>query len=121
MADFTYDSFGETPIIWWKYMDNIFFIWKHEEECLKQFSSNNKINTQYSKEHIKFLDLNIRLVDAELMADLFVKPFDSNQFLNPSPAYPYHCKKEIPCIQALRLTRIYSENGAFAKYCHNFE
>ena len=78
MADFTYDSFGETPIIWWKYMDNIFFIWKHEEECLKQFSSNNKINTQYSKEHIKFLDLNIRLVDAELMADLFVKPFDSN-------------------------------------------
>ena len=37
------------------------------------------------------------------MTDLFVKPFDTNQFLDPSPSHPYHCKKGISYIHALRL------------------
>ena len=50
----------EKPIIWWRYIDNIFFlIWKHREESVEKFV--NKLNSfhltieftaEYSKETI---------------------------------------------------------------------
>ena len=88
------------PMIWWRYIDDFFFIWEHGEESLEKFL--NKLNSfhptikftvKYSKETIKFLDVNIRLVwgGGELMTDLFVKPTDTHQFLDPSSSHPYHC------------------------------
>ena len=97
-------------MIWWRYIDETLFIWEHGEESLEK--SLNKLNTfhptinfiaEHSKEEINFLDVNIRLVEGELMTDLFVKPTDTHQFLDPSSSHPYHCKKGIPCNQALRL------------------
>ena len=44
------------------------------------------------------------------MADLFVKPTDTHQLLDPSSSQLYHCKKGIPQSQALRLNRIFSDN-----------
>ena len=51
----------EKPIIWWRYIDNIFFlIWKHREESVEKFV--NKLNSfhltieftvEYSKETIR--------------------------------------------------------------------
>ena len=41
------------------------------------------------------------------MTDLFVKPNDTHQFLDPSSSHPYHCKKGMSCSnKALRLKRI---------------
>ena len=49
------------PLIWWRYVDDIFFIWEHEEESLEKFL--NKLNSfhptikftaEYSKEAINF-------------------------------------------------------------------
>ena len=100
----------EKPMIWWRYIDEIFFVWEHGEESLENFL--NKLNTfhqtikftaEYSKEAINFLDVNVRLVEGELMTDLFVKPIDTHQFLDPSSSHSYHCKKGIPYSQALRL------------------
>ena len=31
------------PSVWWRYIDDIFFIWKHGEESLKEFI--NEINS----------------------------------------------------------------------------
>ena len=73
------------PMIWWRYIDDIFFIWEHGEESLENFL--NKLNSfhptikftaEYSKETIYFLDVNIRLVGGGLMTDLFVKPTDTH-------------------------------------------
>ena len=108
--------------------DEIFFIWEHGEESLEKFL--NKLNSfhptikftaEYSKETINFLDVNIRLVEGELMTDLFVKPTDTHQFLDPSSSHPYHCKKGIPYSQALRLNRICSDNESFDKCCNDLE
>ena len=105
-----------------------FFIWEHGEESLEKFL--NKLNSfhptikftaEYSKETINFLDVNIRLVEGELMTDLFVKPTDTHQFLDPSSSHPYHCKKGIPYSQALRLNRICSDNESFDKRCSDLE
>ena len=80
-----------------------------------------KFTAEYSKEAIKFLDVNVRLVEEELMADLSVKPTDTHQFLDPSFSHPYHCKKGIPYSQALRLNRICSDNESFDKRCNDLE
>ena len=55
------------------------------------------------------------------MTDLFVKPTDTHQFLDPSSSHPYHCKKGIRYSQALRLNRICSDNGSFDKRCNDLE
>ena len=53
-------------MIWWMYIDDIFFIWEHGEEPLEKFL--NKLNTfyplinctgEYSKETINFIDASI--------------------------------------------------------------
>ena len=82
------------------------------------FHSTIKFTAEYSKEEVIFLDLNIKLIDGELKTDLFVKPTETHQFLDPTSCHPYHCKKGIPYSQALRLNRICSDNETFDR-CHN--
>ena len=50
--------------IWWRYTDDIFFIWKHDKESFKEFI--NEINSfhptiefiaDWSKEKVNFLDV----------------------------------------------------------------
>ena len=64
-----------------------------------------KFTAEYSEEEVNFLDLNIKLINGELKTDLFVKPTDTHQFLDPTSSHSYHCKKGIPYSQALRLNR----------------
>ena len=93
------NDFEEKPTIWWRYIDNIFFIWEHGEEPLEKlntFHPTIKFTAEYSKEAISFLDVNVRLVEGKLVIDLFVKPTDTHQVLDPSSSHPYHCKKGIP-------------------------
>ena len=60
-------------MIWWRYIDETFFIWEHGEESLrdaidqvKLFHPTIKFTAEYSKEEVNFLDLNIILIDREL-------------------------------------------------------
>ena len=102
------ENFWKKPTIWWSYIDDIFFIWEHDEESLRVFIDQVnlfhptiKFAAEYSKEEVNFLDLNIKLIDGELKTDLFAKPTDTHQFLDPTSSRPYHCKKGIPYSQAL--------------------
>ena len=85
------EVFEKKPMIWWRYIDDIFFIWEHGEESLRDFIDQVnlfhptiKFNARYSKEEVNLLDLNIKLIDGELKIDLFVKPTDTHQFLDPT-------------------------------------
>ena len=80
-----------------------------------------KFTAKYSKEEVKFLDLNMKLMDGELKTDLFVKPTDTPQFLDPTSPHPDYCKKGIPNSKALRLNRICSDNEKFDKRCNDLE
>ena len=113
---------------WWMYIDDIFFIWEHGEESLRVFIDQvnlfhptMKFTAEYSKEEVNFSDLNVKLVDGELKTDLFVKLTDTHQFLDLTSSHPYHCKKEIPYSQALRLNIICSDNENFDKRCNDLE
>ena len=122
------ESFEKKPIIWWRYIDDIFFKWEQGEESLKafieqvnMFHSTIKFTAEYSKEEVNFLDVNIKIIDREFKTDLFVKPTDTYQFLDPTSCHPYHCKKGIPYSQALRLKRICSDDETFDISCNDLE
>ena len=111
-------------MIWWRYIDNIFFNWEHGEESLEKFLS--KLNSihptitftaEYSEKKSNFLDVNIRLLGGA--RDRFAA--DADQFFDPTSSQPYHCKKGIPYSQALRLSRICSDNEIFDKCCNELE
>ena len=60
------NAFEEKPMIWWRYIDDIFFIWEHGEESLEiflnklnSFHSTIKFTAEFSKETIEFLDVNV--------------------------------------------------------------
>ena len=62
------NTFHLKPWVWWRYIDDVFMIWEHGEESLKEsFSHLNKIdhNIQfenpptYSLQTVNFLDVKV--------------------------------------------------------------
>ena len=116
------------PYLWWRYIDDIFFLWEHGEEKLKGFREHLnekhptiKFTAEWSKTSINFLDVTVSLVGGNITTDLYVKPTDSHQYLHSSSCHPYHCKKGIPYSQALRLNRICSDPNSFDIRCNDLE
>ena len=116
------------PYLWWRYIDDIFFLWEHGEEKLKGFIEHLnekhptiKFTAEWSKTSINFLDVTVSLVGRNITTDLYVKPTDSHQYLHSSSCHPYHCKKGIPYSQALRLNRICSDPNSFDIRCNDLE
>ena len=86
--------------IWRRYIDDIFLIWEHAEECLKLFLEkiNNihpeiKFMTDWSYSSVSFLDVKVIMKDRKIITDFYVKPTDTHQYFDSSSCYPYHCEK----------------------------
>ena len=116
------------PSVWWRYIDDIFMLWQHGEDKLKEFIEylNNchptiKFTYETSPKSINFLDINVIRVGNRLVSDLYVKPTDTHQYLHATSCHVYHIKKSIPYSQTLRLNRICSEQSFFDKRCNELE
>ena len=116
------------PYLRWRYIDDIFFLWEHGEEKLKEFIEHLnekhptiKFTAEWSQTSINFLDVTVSLIGGKINTDLYVKPTDSHQYLHSSSCHPYHCKKGIPYSQALLLNRICSDPSSFDKRCNDLE
>ena len=68
-----------------------------------------KFTAERSKTSIYFLDVTVSLIKEVAKTDLYVKPTDSHQYLQPSLCQPFHCKKCTPYSQTLKLNCICSE------------
>ena len=87
------------PLIWLRYIDDIFFIWIHGEKELEKFMSsfdsftpNLKFTYESSKKDISFLDLKVSLTKGKLSTDLHIKATDCHQYLHYSSGHPEHTK-----------------------------
>ena len=116
------------PRIWWRYIDNIFFVWEHGEDSSKQFIEilnachpPIKFTAEWSKEVINFLDVNVRLRNRQLESGLHIKLTNTHQFLDSISCHPYHCKKSISYSQALRYNRICSDDEMLDQRCNKLE
>lgn len=108
------------PWVWWRYIDDIFFIWTSDEASLKAFINHInsfhrtiKFTSEYSTKDTHFLDVKVLKTDVGLTTDLFVKPTDKHQYLHSTSCHPRHCKTSIAYSQALRLRRICSNDSDF--------
>ncbi|MEO0684792.1 MAG: hypothetical protein AAFY76_07015, partial [Cyanobacteria bacterium J06649_11] len=121
-------SFSLQPMVWWRYIDDIFFLWEHGKESLELFLEHLnqghptiKFTAEFSNTEINFLDVKASLSEDRLTTDLFVKPTDTHQYLSADSCHPTHCKTSIPYSQALRLNRICSETSDFDRRCNELE
>jgi hypothetical protein len=116
------------PWIWWRYIDDVFFIWNQGEESLhtflnhiNSFHSTIKFTSEFSHNQVNFLDVTIRKENNTLTTDLYTKPTDTHQYLHSSSCHPYHCKSGIAYSQALRLRRICANDSDFSQHARELK
>ena len=89
------------PLVWWRYIDDVFMIWPHGEEKLNEFvnllnSSHEtiKFTHEVSPSKINFLDATVLLHNNSIATDLHVKSTDTHQYLLSSSGHPNHIKSQ---------------------------
>ena len=128
LQDIIFNFFVEKRLVWWCYIDDIFMIWQHGEEKLKEFLKilnsfhpTIKFTARYSLDKVNFLDVEVICSGNKLLTDLYIKSTNTHQYLEFSSCHVYHSKKSIPYRQVLRFNRICSENRFFDKRCNQLE
>ena len=100
------------PNLWWRYRDDVFEVWTHGEEKLREFT--DYINTLYPtiKFILVFLDislnvlvLTLKLENGFITTDVYSKPTDSHLYFPFDSSHPAHCKWAVPYGVTLRLHR----------------
>ena len=101
------------PLVWFRYTDDIFYIWTHGNNKLEKFlddlnSFDNNVTFTHdsSKDNAIFLDLILKLSKGCLTTDLHVKDTDRHQYLHFNSPHSDHTKRSIIYSQALRLAKI---------------
>ena len=90
------------PMVWFRYIDHIVFVWTHGEQETQRFLQglnkshpNLKFTNVSSKEKISFLDLSANLINGNLYTGLHTKATDCHQYLEYTLSHPEHTKKSI--------------------------
>ena len=82
------------PVVWQRYIDDIFFVWTHVEKELHKFMEdlNNhqpKFTYTFIKNCVPFLDLDVQLSRSELTTYLHINIHIS--LTPPKPYQAFHC------------------------------
>ena len=104
-------TYTPKPLLWKRYIDDIFMIWPHGQESLNEFVKhlNNshktiKFTTESSTSHVNFLDITVSINNnREIVTSLYTKPTDSHNYLLYSSEHPRHLLRGIPYSQFLRV------------------
>ena len=117
------------PYIWMRYIDDIFFIWQHDEKSLNDFinfcdnysaskkmKSNIRFETNSSTESVNFLDVKVSIKGEKIHTSLYTKPTDAHLYLNAKSCHPRHVIKNLPKGQFIRVRRICSEETDFDRH-----
>ena len=113
------------PLVWLRYIDDIFAIWTYGEDKFKDFMlyinsihSSYQFTCNYSKECVQLLDVSVSVNNTgNITTDLYVKPTDTQQYLMATSCHPNHTKCSIPNGQALRILRICSSKESAKIRC----
>ena len=108
------------PLIYFRYIDDIFGIWTGSEEGLNQFhnTANNihkriKLEMSTSKQTINFLDVKVYLKEDKYETTIYSKPTDKHLYLHKKSDHPTTTKKAIPYGLGIRAKRICSSNKQY--------
>lgn len=115
------------PLLWTRFIDDIFLIWTHGEESLKTFLET--LNTSYdvhftwhiSPTSVTFLDVTVTLGEEGISTEMYVKPTNPQQYLHFSSCHPRHVKRAIPRSLSIRSNRLCSRPGDRGKHSENLK
>ena len=108
------NNFTKQPLLWLRFIDDIFMIWQHNERELEEFYKyiNNihptiKFEITSSKNNINFLDTN---EIGQLESTIYKKPTDTCALLHRQSFHPEHTKTSVIFSQALRYRRVITKD-----------
>lgn len=95
-----------------RFIDDLFFIWKGDKCSLHEFmrelnsnKNNIKLEYEYSREHIHFLDVDVIRQGPTLITTIYFKLTDRNSYLLLISGHHPHWLKNIPKGQFMRVRR----------------
>jgi len=110
------------PTQYYRFVDDIFGIWPHGEQSLRDFCEvanaiypRIKLTMECSKESITFLDTRVRLHNGMIKTGLYTKPTDRHLYLHSKSDHPEKMKKAIPYGLGIRLKRICSDTESYVR------
>ena len=114
-------TYHKQPLLWKRFIDDIFLIWHHEKEDLDLFIDylnsrmpSIKFEAESSNTSVHFLDVTINITETgEINTTLYTKPTDAHNYINYYSCHPRSCRRGIPYGQFLRLRRICSIEDDF--------
>ena len=87
------------PLVWKRFIDDIFMIWTCTKEELDAFilhlnscHPTIKFTAEISQNETIFLDTKVKKDGESLVTDLYCKPTDSHSYLLYNSAHPQKCK-----------------------------
>ena len=117
---------GLSPLTWFCFIDDVFFIWTGNKDSLDHFisfiqnysksknmKSKIKFKIHLSTNEVNFLDITFSLGHGKLRTTLFTKLSDFHIYLNTSSCHQSHVLKNIPKKQFIRLRRICSRKSDY--------
>lgn len=115
-------NYKHKPITYYRYLDDIFLIWKGDNITdIEEFNTNiNKvtpgiqIELHYNKEQVDFLDMTIfKKNQTKIGTKVYFKETNNRIYLNPKSAHPMHTFKSIIKSQLIRYKRLCSDEHDF--------
>ena len=117
-----------SPMLWWRYRDDVFDLWTHGVAKLLEFTEyinslypTIKFELVYSESSLNMLDLTLHLQEGFIYTDIYAKPTDSHLYLPFSSSHPSHCKRAIPYGVALRIKRNCSTEESLVKRSEEYK
>ena len=117
---------GLSPLVWFRFIDDIIFIWTGNKDSLNHFisftqnyskskniKSKIKFEIHLSSNEVHFLDVTISLKHGKLRTTLFTKPTDSHFYVDTTSCHLSHVLKNILKGQFIRLKGICSRKSDY--------
>ena len=90
------------PLVWFRYIDDIFFICIHGKEHLEiflqefnNFNPDLKFTYESNEKQIPFLELKVKLNEGKISTDLYIESKDRHQYPHFTSSHPNHTKRSI--------------------------
>lgn len=111
---------NKQPLIWLRYIDDIFCIWPHGHDSLHEFHQylnschpRIKFTSDISSNRLEFLDVTVHLTGDKLTTELFTKPTSSLAYLKRDSFHPKPVFGALPFGEFIRTRRNCSSDESY--------
>ena len=115
--------YQKQPLLWIRYIDDIFQIWTYGIDEFRKFEQHLnpsvdsiKFETYILEKKVHFLDVTIKLEKGNLETSLYNKPTDAHNYFSLKSCHPQNCKEAIPYSQFLRVRKLCSNDDDYIKH-----